>query len=123
MDPLPRTGTPGPPLALGARRAGEVLVVSVAGELDAATTPELQALLDRHRLPAARHLVLDLGGVTFASSAGVNLLVEIADAPAHAPALHLAGTENRVVSRLLEITGLTGVFCLHPTVDDALREH
>lgn len=122
MDPLPRPGPPLSPLALSARRAGEALVVSVAGELDSATTPELEALLDRHRLPVPRHLVLDLAGITFVSSAGVNLLVEMADAPAHGPALHLAGMQNRVVSRLLEITGLTGVFCLHPTVEDALAE-
>lgn len=122
MDPLPLPGSARSPLVLSARRAGDALVVSVAGELDAATTPELEAQLDRHRLPAPRHLVLDLTGITFASSAGVNLLVEIADVPAHGPALHLAGTQNRVVSRLLEITGLTGVFCLHPSVEDALAE-
>jgi anti-anti-sigma factor len=53
-----------------------VLVVTLAGRLDAFTTKSLEEYLAEQLLdPAIRHLVLDLAGLEYLSSAGIRVLV------------------------------------------------
>ena len=83
-------------------------VVSVNGELDLVTGPDLLAALDR--VPAERQLVVDMSEVTFLDSTGLSAL--------------LIGNKRRVrrgadpmvvrrpswsVVKLFELTGLAGV--------------
>ncbi|WP_170211982.1 STAS domain-containing protein [Saccharothrix australiensis] len=89
----------------------DVLVVSVAGEVDMDTAPRARAALQH---PAA--VVLDLDEVTFFGSAGIQLLVD-----AHAMVEDLAVVATRrPVLRPLEVTGLTEHLALCPSVDAAL---
>jgi anti-sigma B factor antagonist len=90
-----------------------VVRVEVTGELDLATAPELlervrTTLVDR---PGA--IVLDLAGVTFCDSSGINALVDAHTlAGADGTTLRVANAQ-RITLRALEVTGvlplLTGV--------------
>ena len=118
----PTAGVPGQLLRLDTGRpAPGVVVVTASGEIDTSTAPQLRDVLDEARADAD-HLVVDLAGVTFISSAGINVLVRAREPPAaRRAALHLVGvTGNRPVALILDITGLTSRFDIHADVGDAL---
>ena len=95
-------------------------VVTVGGEIDALTAPELDALLTA-QLAAASLVVVDLERVRFLGSAGLSVLFA---------ANELAGRENRclwlvfpqrgMVNRALEVTGLRERYNFAETVSAAL---
>jgi anti-sigma B factor antagonist len=60
---------------MSARHGRACTVVGVRGELDVGTTPMLEDLLREVMDAGARHVVLDLAGVTFMDSHGLGLLV------------------------------------------------
>jgi len=95
-------------------------VLAVSGEVDVATAPRLrEALLDlvsqgKHRI------VVDLGGVEFLDSTGLGVLVgALKRVRTQDGALALVCTEPRIL-KVFEITGLTKVFPMHGTVDEAV---
>ena len=95
-------------------------VVTVGGEIDALTAPELGALLTA-QLAAALLVVVDLERVRFLGSAGLSVLVA---------ANELASQENRclwlvfprqgMVNQALEVTDLSERFNVAETVSAAL---
>jgi anti-sigma B factor antagonist len=62
-------------LQMSARTGQGCTVVEVRGEIDSGTTPMLEDLLQEVIDAGARHVVLDLAGVTFMDSSGLSLLV------------------------------------------------
>ncbi|GAA2792928.1 STAS domain-containing protein [Saccharopolyspora taberi] len=100
-----------------------VVVVGVRGEIDLACVPRLTELV-RQRLTAAslRAVVIDVSGVTYSSSAGLELLIH-----AHRRAEH-RGIDLYVVPgdgpvrRLLELTGLRDHFTCRDTTAEALAD-
>jgi len=83
--------------------------VQVRGELDLSTSPELgEALLQE--LAGGRSVVLDLSGVTFIDSTGLNTLVgALRSSEANGGRLALGPDLPNQVSRVLAITGLDAV--------------
>jgi anti-sigma B factor antagonist len=80
--------------------------VTVTGEVDCTSAPDLRTLLDRFLDGTPREVVVDLTGVTFLDSAGLSTL-----AAAHRRALAAGGrlrvlAATRAVIRPLQITGL-----------------
>jgi anti-sigma B factor antagonist len=79
------------------------VVVGVSGEVDLATAPQLEECLLAH---ADRNVTVDLAGVSFLDSCGLNALVVARNR------LHERGYELRTVNeqdhvrRVLELTGL-----------------
>ena len=54
---------------------GERVVVRLVGELDLASTPGLEGVLERPELTAAPMLVIDLQGLEFLDSTGLRVLL------------------------------------------------
>lgn len=109
-------------IAVGVTRpeAGAV-VVTVGGEVDMLTSPQLRAaLLDQIHDDGIELVVVALDGVTFLGTSGLAALIEVREA-AHAAGvgLRLACTGRRVL-RPLAIAGLLPMFDIHDTVDAAL---
>lgn len=88
-------------------------VVAVAGELDLDTCPDLtRATLDLV-LPG-RTLALDLSGVTYMDSTGLNLLLKLRErAGTEDGTLELHGVSERV-RFVLDLTGTRNLFVLRP---------
>ncbi|MBE1582167.1 STAS domain-containing protein [Nonomuraea angiospora] len=108
------------PLHLSGRALIGGTLIEVAGEVDAATAPQLTAYIEREHPDAGLALVLDLSGVSFMDSSGLHLLVEQHNRQAeHGSGLHVAAPHERV-RRLLEITGVGQVLHTHSTLDQAL---
>ena len=105
-----------------AQPAAEQVIITVGGEVDMLTSPQLRlAVLDQFEPDSGVELVvLDLDGVTFLGTSGLAVLIEVREA-AHTAGveLRLACTARRVL-RPLTIAGLIPLFDIHDTVERAL---
>jgi anti-sigma B factor antagonist len=101
-----------------ADQAGPCLI-TVSGELDYHTGPQLRAQLDA--APCQSGLVLDLSGITYCDSTGVSVLVHAYRCTENAGTmLALAGAAPEVF-RLLSLTGLDRFFRSYDSVDTAIH--
>ncbi len=98
-----------------------VAVVRASGEVDVSTTPALRAELAS--IPeSAEKVVVDLSGVTFLDSTGLGVLI------AAMKRLRDSDTGGQVqlvvtrphIQKVLEVTGLTAVFPIFGSLDEAL---
>jgi anti-sigma B factor antagonist len=100
---------------------GSVAVFHVAGEVDALTAPELDKALSSFygSRDNVSHVVLDLSGVSFLSSAGLTVLAGHHARCAQEGVDLCAVAVRRSPRRVLEITELDRVIPLYDTVADA----
>jgi anti-sigma B factor antagonist len=98
-------------------------VVAMRGELDIGTAPELRAtLMEAIEQHPGERLIADLEGLEFIDSAGLGILIGGRKrAQAEGGDLVLVST-GRNVAKILELTGLTRVFEIHPSVAAARGE-
>ena len=95
-------------------------VLAVSGEVDVATVPRLREQL--HGLVAEGHtrIVVDLDGVDFLDSTGLGVLVgALKRVRSNDGELSLVCTQPRI-RKVFEVTGLTKVFSLYDSVDEAV---
>lgn len=109
-------------LAIDARAAGAWDVVTVRGEVDIATSPQLRAAIERALDRGAQRVLVDLRDVPFLDSSGLGVLVaghrrsrerggELAIVCAEGP-----------VMRVFAITGLDRVFPIHGSPGDVIGD-
>ena len=97
-----------------------VTVVAVTGELDAASTAELEAPLSEASA-SADAVVLDLTGCQFVDSTGLHAIIDTRSAiEQRGGRFALCCTPNGPVARVIEVA-LPGMMELHPTRDAALQ--
>ncbi|MFI1064255.1 STAS domain-containing protein [Streptomyces spororaveus] len=95
------------------------VVLALAGELDHDTAQPLRDALDSALAPGRRILV-DLAGLGFCDSTGLNVLLNTRlDAQQAGAVLELVGLRGPV-ARMFRITGADGVFPIHADVTAAL---
>ncbi|MFI9009886.1 STAS domain-containing protein [Actinosynnema sp. NPDC053489] len=109
-------GEPSPILDIRVTRAGEIPVITVAGEVDMDTVPEVRATLAAELAGGPPALVLDLTDVGFFSSAGLSLLL---DARRRVDALAVVAT-RRAVLRPIKVTAIASLLSVFGSVDEAL---
>jgi anti-sigma B factor antagonist len=97
-------------------------VVSVYGELDVASAPELRERLIEPVTGGAHLLILDLEGLDFLDSTGLGAIISaLKRARTNGGDLRLVCTQSRI-RRLFEITALDKAFPLFPSLDAATQE-
>lgn len=99
-----------------------VRTVSVRGELDLSTAPELEGPLEEILGDATGSVLIDLSGCEFIDSTGIALIVRAwqrLDGGEGGRTLVIC-SQNDQVRRVLEITGLELSIPVHLTRDDAL---
>ena len=103
------------------RHTGDELpVVRVSGEVDVHSAPQLRDGLTAELDTAKRAVVVDLTHVGFLDSTGLGALVAVRTAAGERGiALPVVCTTERIL-KLFTITGLDGVFDIHPDVDAAV---
>ncbi|WP_290060289.1 STAS domain-containing protein [Amycolatopsis solani] len=114
-----------PLLAVRVRSVPEAVVVEAAGELDLASAPVLRARAGAALEERPEALVVDLGGIGFCGSAGLQVIAELVAAATAADVPFALVTDRRAVLRALRITKLDTTFALYPTLSGArawLRE-
>jgi anti-sigma B factor antagonist len=85
-------------------------VLSVTGEIDLYTAPTLQSELMNALGPGQVSLIVDMSGVDFCDSTGINILLA-----AHRQARELGGelqlaSPGSATRKVLQVTGLESVF-------------
>jgi anti-sigma B factor antagonist len=107
-------------LKLGHYSKDGIEVIDVAGKIDIDTAPRLRELLIDLVSTNSYQLIVNLERVEFLDSTGLGVLVGgLKRVRAHDGSLDLACTQERIL-KLFRITGLTNVFAIHDTVDQAI---
>jgi anti-sigma B factor antagonist len=92
----------------------------VQGEIDIYTAPRLRGLLTGLAVKGSCQLVVNLDKVGFLDSTGLGVLVGgLRRVRARDGSLDLVCTQPRIL-KILRITGLTEVFGIYETVDQAI---
>jgi anti-sigma B factor antagonist len=103
---------PAPDLVVDVRHDGTAAIVSMAGELDVSTAPELVDICQTVYAQGTRDVVLDLTDTSFLDSSGLRALIGaqqlFGDHGGHVRLSH----PSEPVMRLLEITGLSAYFSI-----------
>ncbi len=95
-------------------------IVDVEGEIDVYTAPRLRELLIDLVNNSHYQLVVNMEKVEFLDSTGLGVLVGgLKRVRAHDGSLDLVCTQERIL-KIFRITGLTKVFGIHDTVDEAI---
>ncbi|HVV24538.1 MAG TPA: STAS domain-containing protein [Pseudonocardiaceae bacterium] len=96
-----------------------IVVVSLVGELDMSTADDAAVAL-REATVSARAVVVDMTGLRFFASAGVNVLLQLRrDMDEKGVTVRLVA-DQRAVLRPLELMGMADLFLVHVSVADAL---
>ncbi len=100
--------------------AHDTSVISVEGDLDLASAPDLKWALGDLQAAGARHVVVDLSGVTFIDSTALGVLVGAQRALDPGIRMAVACRDENVL-RIFELTGLDCMFEIVPTLEQALE--
>ena len=107
-------------LKLGHYDKDGIEVIDVQGEIDMYTAPRLRELLIDLVSTGSYQLVVNLDKVGFLDSTGLGVLVGgLKRVRAHDGSLDLVCTQQRIL-KIFRITGLTKVFPIHASVDEAV---
>jgi anti-sigma B factor antagonist len=107
-------------LKLGHYAKDGIEVIDVRGEIDIYTAPRLRELLINLAVKGSCQLVVNLDKVGFLDSTGLGVLVGgLRRVRAHDGSLDLVCTQQPIL-KILKITGLTEVFGIYETVDQAI---
>ena len=107
-------------LTVTSRQEGARTVITVKGEIDVYTAPSLRERLNELVGAGRYDLVVDMGGVEFLDSTGLGVLVGgLKRVRSHDGTLRLVCAQEKIL-KVFRITGLTKVFPIHATVQEAL---
>jgi anti-sigma B factor antagonist len=107
-------------LKLGHYNKDGIEVIDVAGEIDISTAPRLRDLLIELVSKNNYQLVVNMDKVEFLDSTGLGVLVGgLRRVRTHDGSLDLVCTREPIL-KIFRITGLTKVFGIHETVDQAI---
>jgi anti-sigma B factor antagonist len=110
----------GPQLTLTVRPNGQGVVLSVGGEVDLATAPQLHAkLVDLVEVGEAGSVLVDLTPVAFMDSTGLTVLLAARKrARARGRSVQLVCPEGPVL-RAMRLTGVETVFAVYGSLAEA----
>jgi len=98
---------------------GSVSVVSLAGELDLSTIPDLEGPLFEE-LRTRTGVVVDLTKLVFIDSSGIGLLIKASGLRTNPRAMHIAIASGSQVERVFGLTGIDRALPLFRSREDAL---
>jgi|SRR5208337_3862075 len=101
-------------------KRGDVKIVGLRGKLDAETSPSVQERVMNLLGQGERRLVFDFSELTYISSCGLRVLIEVARDLQKADGKLALGALNGHVSEVIRIAGLTSILSIYPTCEEAV---
>ncbi|MFI0999493.1 STAS domain-containing protein [Streptomyces galbus] len=108
-------------LTVSRRSRDGVLIVAAHGEIDLTSCAPLAQALAVPREATAPRTVVDLSGVTFMDSTGINLLIGADQAARGAQGWLRLAAPTEAVLRTMQLVGLDSVIPSYRTVSEALE--
>ncbi|MFJ1807996.1 MULTISPECIES: STAS domain-containing protein [unclassified Streptomyces] len=99
----------------------DVALVTVEGHLDLDTATDLQAHLANQLHHGRRHFLIDLSGVPFMDSSGMNIILRVYQEVRALPGSVHVIDPTPAVRRVLELTGVSLTVPISEKVDEALE--
>lgn len=103
----------------------DALLVHASGEIDSGTArqlrSQLESALQRAGGQESRLLIVDLNGVTYFGSAGLNAVLDVHEQGLRAGISVRVVADNGLVVRPIEVTNLDSLIELYPSLPDALE--
>lgn len=110
-------------MELSASQRGDVCVVAVRGSIDGSTATQLQDTVVAQVEGSPARMVIDCAGLEYTSSAGLRaLLAGVKACRRQGGDLRLAAV-TPAVSRVLDLTGFTGILRIYPDVEAAVSSY
>jgi anti-sigma B factor antagonist len=107
-------------MQISERMEGEIPVISIKGDVDLETSPELRQFLKPKVGDKCKRLLLDFSDVNYIDSSGLATLIEyFQEVQGFGGKLALASLSSRV-RNVFEIVRLQEIFSLYPDVPSAL---
>jgi anti-sigma B factor antagonist len=107
-------------LTVSTRNAGGCAIVSVAGDVDISTSPDLREALATVVSGGSRAIVVDLSAVRFVDSTALGVLVGAYTAVRNAGGRLAVVNDHPAVLKVMQITALHDVLGVRPTLADAV---
>jgi anti-anti-sigma factor len=107
-------------LTVQSSQRDDVVVISVTGELDMATAPQLQDHITELLGQGHNRMVFDLAEVSFCDSTGLSVFVRAANNCDETDGNIRLAAPQRGVLRILQVSGLVEVLPTYATVDEAI---
>ena len=104
------------------RFGSDSFVVAAGGELDLHTAERLREQLADALELGGRRILVDLTGVCFMDSTALGVLVDAAKVLRSSGGQMVLVADDPRVTRVIEITGLGGVFRIASTLPEAVQE-
>lgn len=95
-------------MEISKNREGNQLTVTLTGELNTATAPELEAAI-KDDIQVGDTVVFDMTGLTYMTSAGLRILVASEQATGGSGAVTLRGV-CKEIRQVIEVTGFDSIF-------------
>jgi len=113
--------TPGPPIKISSRQAGDVTILDLVGDITLFNSPEIRkALLTLLKEQGVTQLLVNMTGVKYVDSSGIASLVEgLKVSRDHRARFALYGL-SKPARTVLELTHLLRVFEVHDNEEQAL---
>ncbi|HEV7266756.1 MAG TPA: STAS domain-containing protein [Falsiroseomonas sp.] len=107
-------------MQVATRRIGDVLVVDLAGRLDSRTVGDVDDSIAAIGTGADRHVVLNLGGVKFGSSAGLRIILRLARLLKSRGGELKISDAREMVDSVLQTAGFDSLLAMHATEREAI---
>jgi len=91
-------------------------ILTVVGEIDLYTAPRLQAEFTRLLEIGPDRVVIDMSGVEFCDSTGMNVLLSALKRMRERGGALEVASPRPAVRKILQVTGLDSVFTVHDTI-------
>jgi anti-sigma B factor antagonist len=104
------------------RHGADAHLVSVSGEIDMFTAPELKQRVAAAIDSGAETVIVDLSETTFIDSSSLGILIGAHRRIEHRHGHFVVVCDNPAIVKTFKITGLDQVFAIVPTVEDAVDE-
>jgi anti-sigma B factor antagonist len=111
---------PGMPLTIAREDHGTRPVLTVDGDLDLATAPQLASLGLALVAAGAPDVIVDAQGLTFCDSSGLSVFVQIANRVGQRQGRLAIVGPTPIVRRVLEMSGLVDAFVVADSVPAAI---
>jgi anti-sigma B factor antagonist len=100
---------------------GIVDVIAIKGSIDALTSPDVTAAINKHIHDGHPNVVLDFAGVEFMSSAGLRaILAGVKEARAAGGDLRIAAVQPSI-DKVMKMAGFHNIVKIYTSAEDAVK--